>query len=68
MSKNDDHIGQEAEDLSRIVDPTRSMYEPGSHIRCYKLLSVLSAEDTATANGVEANQTFYVNTQGVQTP
>jgi len=41
MSQNDDHVGQEAEDLSRTLASTKPLYELGSHIGCYKLLSVL---------------------------
>ena len=32
MTKNDDHIGQEAEDHSETLDTTKPMYELGSHI------------------------------------
>jgi serine/threonine protein kinase len=41
MGKNDDHIGQGAEDTSRTLDAVKPMYEIGSTIGCYKLLSVL---------------------------
>jgi len=41
MGKNDDHIGQGAEDPSRTLDAVKPMYEIGSTIGCYKLLSVL---------------------------
>lgn len=41
MGKNDDHIGQGAEDPSRTLDSIKPMYEIGSTIGCYKLLSVL---------------------------
>ncbi len=68
MGKNNDHIGPEAEGPSRTLDSTKPMYDLGSHIGCYKLLSVLAAEGTVSACGFEASQTFYVNTQGVQTP
>jgi hypothetical protein len=64
MGKRDDHIGPDAEDSFRTLDSMKPMYEPGSHIRCYKLLSVPAAEDTATANGVEASQSLYVNSAG----
>jgi len=41
MGKNDDQIGQEAEDPSRTLDSVKPMYELGSSIGCYKLVSVL---------------------------
>ena len=41
MSKNDDHIGQEAEDTSGTLDSSTPLYELGSRIGRYKLLSVL---------------------------
>jgi serine/threonine protein kinase/dienelactone hydrolase len=41
MGKNDDHIEQGAEDPSRTLDAIKPMYEIGSTIGCYKLLSVL---------------------------
>ena len=41
MSQNDDHIGQEDEDPSRTLDAVKPMYELGSRIGRYKLLSVL---------------------------
>jgi len=41
MGKNDDHIGQGAEDPSRTLDAVKPMYELGSSIGCYKLLSIL---------------------------
>jgi len=41
MDRNDDHIGQGAEDASRTLDSITPMYEIGSTIGCYKLLSVL---------------------------
>jgi serine/threonine protein kinase/WD40 repeat protein len=41
MGKNDDHIEQGAEDPSRTLDAVKPMYEIGSTIGCYKLLSVL---------------------------
>ena len=68
MGKNNDHIGPEAEGPSRTLDSTKPMYDLGSHIGCYKLLSVLAAEGMATANGIETSQSLYVNIQGVQTP
>jgi hypothetical protein len=68
MGKNYDHAGSEAEDFSRTLGSTKPMYEPDSHIGCYKLLSVPAAEDTATANSVEASQSLYVNIRGVQAP
>jgi len=41
MGKNDNHIEQGAEDPSRTLDAVKPMYEIGSTIGCYKLLSVL---------------------------
>ena len=41
MGQNDDHIGQEAEDPSRTLDAAKPLYELGSRIGRYKLLSVL---------------------------
>ena len=41
MSRNDDHIGQADEDPSRTLDAVKPLYEIGSHIGGYKLLSVL---------------------------
>jgi serine/threonine protein kinase len=41
MSENDDHIGQEAEDSSETLDSTKALYELGSRIGGYKLLSIL---------------------------
>ena len=41
MSQDDDHIGQETEDPSRTLDAGRPMYELGSSIGRYKLLSIL---------------------------
>jgi hypothetical protein len=41
MGKNDDPIEQGAEDPSRTVDAIKPMYELGSRIGRYKLLSVL---------------------------
>jgi len=41
MGQNDDHIGQEDEDPSRTLDAVKPLYELGSRIGCYKLLSVL---------------------------
>jgi serine/threonine protein kinase/formylglycine-generating enzyme required for sulfatase activity/dienelactone hydrolase len=41
MGQDDDHIGQEDEDPSRTLDAGKPMYEVGSSIGCYKLLSVL---------------------------
>jgi serine/threonine protein kinase len=41
MGQNDDHIGQGAEDPTRTLDYIKPMYEIGSSIGCYKLLSVL---------------------------
>jgi serine/threonine protein kinase len=41
MGQNDDHIGQEDEDPSRTLDAGKPLYEIGSRIGCYKLLSVL---------------------------
>ena len=38
MGQNDDHIGQEDEDLSRTLDDDGLLYELGSCIGCYKLL------------------------------
>ncbi len=41
MSQNDDHIRGEDEDPARTLDSGKPLYELGSHIGCYKLLSVL---------------------------
>ncbi|HLB75058.1 MAG TPA: protein kinase, partial [Sedimentisphaerales bacterium] len=41
MDKNDDHIGQGDEDSTRTLHSIKPMYELGSTIGCYKLLSVL---------------------------
>jgi len=41
MVQNDDHIGEEAEDPSRTLDAVNPLYELGSSIGCYKLLSIL---------------------------
>jgi serine/threonine protein kinase len=41
MAKNDNHIEQEAEDSSETLDSTKPMYEIGSSIGGYKLLSIL---------------------------
>jgi WD40 repeat protein/serine/threonine protein kinase len=41
MGQDDDHIGQEDEDPSRTLDAGKPLYELGSHIGGYKLLSVL---------------------------
>jgi WD40 repeat protein/serine/threonine protein kinase len=41
MSQKDDHIGQENEDPSRTLDAGKPLYELGSHIGRYKLVSVL---------------------------
>jgi WD40 repeat protein/serine/threonine protein kinase len=41
MGQNDDHIGQEDEDPSRTLDAVKPLYNLGSHIGGYKLLSVL---------------------------
>ena len=68
MAKNDDHIEPEAEDSSETLDSTKPMDEIGGSIGCYKLLSVVAAEGAATANGIEASQMLYVNTQGEQVP
>jgi hypothetical protein len=53
MGKNYDHIVPEAEGPSRTLDSTKPMYDLGSRIGCYKLLSVPAAEGMATANGVQ---------------
>ena len=41
MSQNDDHIKGEDEDPSRTLDAGQPLYELGSRIGGYKLLSVL---------------------------
>jgi serine/threonine protein kinase len=41
MGQNDDQIGEGAEDPSRTLDAGRPMYELGSRIGRYKLLSIL---------------------------
>jgi serine/threonine protein kinase/TolB-like protein/Flp pilus assembly protein TadD len=41
MGQNEDHIGQENEDPSRTLDAGKPLYELGSRIGGYKLLSVL---------------------------
>jgi serine/threonine protein kinase len=41
MSQNDDHVRQEDEDPSRTLDAGKPLYEIGSSIGGYKLLSVL---------------------------
>jgi serine/threonine protein kinase len=41
MGQKDDHIGQEDEDPSRTLDADKPLYELGSRIGRYKLLSVL---------------------------
>jgi len=41
MAKNDNHIVQGGEDPSRTLDAIKPIYEIGSTIGCYKLLSVL---------------------------
>ncbi len=41
MDQNDNHIKQEDEDLSRTLDGGKPLYEIGSRIGGYKVLSVL---------------------------
>ena len=41
MGQNDDHIGQEADDLSGTLDAGKPLYEIGGHVGNYKLLRVL---------------------------
>ena len=41
MGQNDDHIRQDDEDPSRTLDAVKPLYELGSRIGGYKLLSVL---------------------------
>ena len=41
MGQNDDHITQGDEYPTRTLDSIKPMYEIGSRIGCYKLLSVL---------------------------
>jgi WD40 repeat protein/serine/threonine protein kinase len=41
MGQNDDHIRGEDEDPSRTLDAVKPLYELGSHIGGYKLLSIL---------------------------
>ena len=41
MSRDDDHIGEDVEDASRTLDASGPLYELGSCVGGYKLLSVL---------------------------
>jgi serine/threonine protein kinase len=41
MGQNDDHVEQRDEDPARTLDAGKPLYELGSRIGCYKLLSVL---------------------------
>jgi serine/threonine protein kinase len=41
MGQNEDHIGPEDEDPSRTLDGGQPLYELGSYVGVYKLLSVL---------------------------